>query len=292
MRGVARSESASGTTRAGRRPRPVPAQRSFVDRYRSRIIGFGIIAAVAVFAVLVFVGSTSSVYACSIQLDPASPAPSPSGVNGQREDDQGRGHVVVGTQVTYTFCPPASGKHYSASGQGPIAPRYYGPDDTAIPQGWVHNLEHGGMVILYNCARNGCDTNSQTTLKQLIGKFPASPVCKIAGGLLSPVIARFDQMKANFAAVVWDRVLFQDTLDVSAMLEFFQNQGEKNNPERQCNPSPSPGESATTNPNPLAPESEVPGVQPVPSESGSGEPASAVPSASEAPSASPVPSGT
>ena len=164
----------------------------------------------------IFMGSTQPVYACSIQLDPASPAPSGTAVTGQREDDMTRGHVAVGTPVTYTYCPPASGKHYNASGQGPIAPRFYGPEDATIPQGWVHNLEHGGIVILYNCARSGCDTNSLDQLRQLVSHFPASPRCGIAAGIISPVVTRFDQMKANFAAVVWDRVLFQDKLDTAA----------------------------------------------------------------------------
>ena len=238
-----------------------------MERHRSQLVGAGIFAAVAVFAVPIFLGSTQSAYACSIQLDPASPAPAGSPVNGQREDDMGRGHVTVGTSVSYTYCPPASGKHYNAGGQGPIAPRFYGPDDNTVPQNWLHNLEHGGMSILYNCARSGCDTDSLSQLRELVGNFPASPICNIAGGRISPVIARFDQMKGSFAAVVWGRVLLQDKLDVPQLLEFFKNQGERNNPEQQCNPAASPGPSGSAGPttDPAAPESQVPGVQPAPS---------------------------
>ena len=152
----------------------------------------------------------------------------------------GRGHVTVGTPVTYTYCPPASGKHYNASGQGPIAPRFYGPNDATVPQNWIHNLEHGGIAILYNCARGGCDSASLDQLRQLATNFPTSPHCDIAGGIISPVITRFDQMKANFAAVVWGRVLFQDQLDTTQMLEFFKNVGETANPEHLCAASSPP----------------------------------------------------
>jgi hypothetical protein len=41
----------------------------------------------------------------------------------------GRSHVAPGTEVHYTLCPPATGSHYNTAGLGPIAPRYYTPDD-------------------------------------------------------------------------------------------------------------------------------------------------------------------
>jgi hypothetical protein len=270
------SSSGFGTPRAGRRAHPIPADQSFLEKYRNRLIGIGIVAGVVLIAAFVFVGANTPVYACSIQLDPASPAPSAS-VVGQREDDMTRSHVAVGTSVTYTYCPPASGRHYNAQGEGPIAPRFYGPEDTTVPQGWIHNLEHGALVILYNCARAGCDTASLDKLKQVVSNFPASPHCGIAGGLISPVVARFDQMKSNFAALVWDRVLFQDKLDVPQILEFFKNVGETTNPEQQCNPNASG--SPVVSGNPASPEPNNPIVVPAPSDSGS-----VAPSASAAPS--------
>ena len=249
--------------RAGRRVHAVVPERSFLEKFRNQLIAAAIIAGVVLIAAFVFAGANTAAYACSIQLDPASPAPSGSPVTGQAEDDMTRGHVVVGTPVTYTFCPPASGKHYNASGQGPIAPRFYGPDDTTVPEGWIHNLEHGGLVILYNCARSGCDTNSLDQLKTLAASFPASPRCQIPGGLISPVITRFDSMKSSFAAVVWDRVLFLDKLDTAQILDFFKNVGETTNPEQQCNPNASG--SPTVSGNPAGPDATTPAVEPAPS---------------------------
>ena len=150
-----------------------------MERHRSQIlIGGGVMIAL-IFAGLVFVGSTQQAYACSIQLDPVTPVtnvtPSSTPNLGQIEDDMGRTHVTVGTQVRYTFCPPASGPHYNASGQGPIQPRFYGPDDSAIPEGWIHNLEHGGLVVLYNCNLGGCDQTAQDQLRALVGNVPEQP---------------------------------------------------------------------------------------------------------------------
>ena len=195
-------------------------------------------------------GQTQKAYACSILLDPASPVPGASAVTGQAEDDQARRHVLAGAQVTYTFCPPASGSHYNIAGLGPIEPRFYGPNDVAEPQGWLHNLEHGAMVVLYSCARNGCDSGSLDRLKQLVTTLPDSPVCKLKAGRISPVVARFDEMKAPFAAVVWNRVLFQNTLDIGQIEQFYANEAERTNPEPQCDmsmsASPSPGSTGPT----------------------------------------------
>jgi hypothetical protein len=217
--------------------------------------------AAVIFAGLIFLGASAPAYGCSFQLDPApSPSVAPSGspVLGQIEDDMGHTHIDPGTLARYTFCPPASGVHYNLSGQGPIPPRLYGPDDPALPMGWIHNLEHGGLVILYNCNAGGCDQSNQDQLKALIGNFPNSPICQIPSGTypkgqLSPVIARFDQMKTPFAALVWGRVLFQDKLDTAQILEFFSRYAERTNPEKIC-ASPSPGASPSFILSPGAPE--------------------------------------
>jgi hypothetical protein len=174
---------------------------------------------------------------CTTQMASAGPpaSPAPSGVvPGQAQADMGHTHVLVGTAVTYASCPPASGMHYNSSGLGPIQPRFYGPDDAVVPQNWVHNLEHGGLVILYNCTRGACDPSTIAQLEALAANFPASPRCNIPGGYLSPVIARFDTMQAATAALVWDRVLLQNALDVREILAFFATVGETTNPERYC----------------------------------------------------------
>ena len=46
------------------------------------------------------------------------PAPGASPRLGYVQTDTGRDHVAVGTFVKYALCPPATGKHYNASGEG------------------------------------------------------------------------------------------------------------------------------------------------------------------------------
>ena len=172
----------------------------------------------------------------------------------------GRHHVNTGDKVTYTYCPPASGSHDNASGAGPIAPRLYGPNDVAVPDGWVHNLEHGAMVIVYRGREGdpGITSAGQDALRALFDGFPPSPVCGIAAGTSQgPVIARFDEMATPYAAIVWDRVLPLQTLDTAQILAFWQQWGEKTNPEPQCAP-PSASPSAA----PSSAPSEAPSAAP------------------------------
>ena len=68
-------------------------------------------------------------------------------------------HIPIGSNQQYAYCPPASGPHYNNPGiDGPIPAKFYGPDDGTRPEGWIHNLEHGAVVILYNCKMGACDT--------------------------------------------------------------------------------------------------------------------------------------
>src|SRR4030095_7782583 len=89
----------------------------------------------------------------------------------------------IGAFVRYTWCPPASGKHYPAPG-GPIRGGLYGPDDKTVPMGWVHNLEHGAIALLYSCTPDAagatpeaCTPAGQQKLEELLGRWPNSPVC-------------------------------------------------------------------------------------------------------------------
>jgi hypothetical protein len=59
-----------------------------------------------------------------------------------------------------THDPPTSGCHYSlGSGTAPISPGVY--DKHVDPEYWVHNLEHGYIVVSYNCP-TGCSSELQS----------------------------------------------------------------------------------------------------------------------------------
>ncbi|MHB8398511.1 MAG: DUF3105 domain-containing protein [Candidatus Limnocylindrales bacterium] len=242
------STSPAGTARAGRRERArtVHRERSFFEQHRQQFMIGGIAAVILVAVGFLFLGSSQPAYACTTLSTPApsaSTAPGQSPTIGQAQPDMGRSHIAPGSSQTYTYCPPASGNHYNSAGQGPIQARFYSPDETVLPEGWVHNLEHGAMVVLYSCSGGCPDAATLQKLKDFasISTFPKSPVCGVPPGQIGPVVARFDQISTKFAAVVWDRILLQNTLDTNQLLAFFKQYGETLNPEPQC---AAPGQSA------------------------------------------------
>lgn len=254
MTNAPKSSSPSGNPRAGRRERersrpagPTP----FLERYRGWIVAVAVIAGIGLVGGFVFLSATSPSYACSTVWQDPEPDPDPERM-GAPQDDMGNAHVRLNEFVRYTFCPPASGSHVNRSGQGPIQARFYGPDDQAVPQGWVHNLEHGAMVVLYSCDEgDGCGDAAQDGLQALFDDFPDSPVCGVPAGRNGPVIARFEDMPAPYATLVWGRVEYWDTLDSDGFLEFFATEAERANPEPQCPPpSPSPSPAASPSPSP------------------------------------------
>jgi hypothetical protein len=291
--------------RATRRSRR-PAQRSatFLERNRSRLLwAVGALALVLVIG-MAYLSFTRPTYACVTMFEPtpgptfvapsvapvASGSPAPALTPpppGLVQPDMGNQHARSGSTVTYTYCPPASGDHYNDTGIGPIRPGVYGPGDPAVPPGWVHNLEHGALVLLYNCrvAPDACTDAGQGALDALYARWPNSPICDfVAGTRDTPVFARFDDMPWAYAALVWDLVLPMQTLDEPLLLEFFEGQAEQFAPERLCAlPTPTPGPTPTA-----GPATPTPAASPAASPAGS--PAATTPAASPATSAAPSPS--
>lgn len=281
--------------RAGRRTtaRLAPRQ-TFLERYRSAIVTVAAVAVVAVAVGFVFIGSTSPAYACTNVFSPSPTPPLTPGSSdrlGFFQEDMANSHVVNPPQ-SYLYCPPASGNHYNGSGIGPVQARVYKPEDKVGPANWIHNLEHGGMVVLYRNDSPGATAAGLQAFRDFSTALPPSPICKVATGQVSPVVARFDDMPHAYAALVWDRVFYLDTWDPALVNQFYLTEVERldsdgalvSPPEKvYCSGSPAPSVApgasespAASAPAASAPASVTPSVAP-----------SAVPSASPEPSAAP-----
>jgi hypothetical protein len=193
-----------------------------------------VVAVVALMAVFAFNSAGAAAYTCSVEYQaPAAASPEPGGFI---QENMGNTHVPLGDEVTYLYCPPATGSHFNnPPNSGPIPYRVFGPNDAAGPQGWVHNLEHGALVVLYRGDPEdpGLTDETQQALRDFAASLPASPVCGRPPSQYF-VAARFDEMATPFAALVWGRILPLETLDTTAIQSFWNAAGEQETtmPER------------------------------------------------------------
>ncbi len=155
-------------------------------------------------------------------------SPSPPNTNsapvGHAIDEMPHTHVSEGAKVTYNHDPPTSGCHYNlGAGKAPISPGIYpwsALGKGLTPEYWVHNLEHGYVVVTYNCP-SGCDSELQT-LNDWYRSLPPD-----AGGGVP--YAKFIAVPDNTQKDRWD-VLSWDwfdslgsTLNLNEVKRFYAN---------------------------------------------------------------------
>lgn len=129
--------------------------------------------------------------------------------------NEGAAHVPVGEQVVYLSNPPASGSHWSAAGVAPVAGGVY--ETTLDEEQWVHNLEHGYVVVLFDCA-DDCDEAFLAELTDLFLDAPQSSVF----GTTKLVIAPYDGLPHLLTAIAWDRQLHLEQFDQDVLLDFYE----------------------------------------------------------------------
>ena len=118
-------------------------------------------------------------------------------------------HHQPGTPLTFQNYPPSSGPHYTAT-------QPWGVYQQEVPEGfWVHNLEHGGIIFLYNCPA-GCPDLQ----KQLEDTFKTFPPGKY--GQVKLIVAPYSKMQSKVAAVAWGWILELDQFDREKLLEFYK----------------------------------------------------------------------
>lgn len=110
-----------------------------------------------------------------------------------------RTHVL--TPVEYPDPPPVGGDHDQCWAT-------WGVHSDVVPaRNWVHNLEHGGVVFLYNCP-DGCDADLET--------FTA-----LARANSRTLLTSYAELPKKFAVVAWGYRLLSDCVDMSAFQMFY-----------------------------------------------------------------------
>jgi hypothetical protein len=216
---------------------------SGLAKYRNILIAGAAIVAIGVVGFFVVNGASATPYECDSLLTPAPAATGPSVAGpvaspgatpllGFATEDLGRSHVPTGSTVRYAFCPPASGDHWNAAGRAPLQRRIYQPGDDVAPGNWVHNLEHGYVVIAY---RDELTPEEEAGIQEVFDTADQGPIaaqCNLPNKVLA---VPFKDMTEPFALIAWDRVLLLPEWDTQTALTFAnQWQESPQHPEPAC----------------------------------------------------------
>ncbi len=142
-------------------------------------------------------------------LPSASPVAADDPARGIQDPDYSNAHVSQGTPVDYAQLPPTSGSHWPQ----PAAPVKAGVYTQQVPfEATVHNLEHGGIVIVYN----GLSADEVTKLNDFVKSAIAGQYKKV----LDEPYAGLTRAKVVVTAWRWHLDL--QTVDTTAIQKFIQ----------------------------------------------------------------------
>lgn len=128
-------------------------------------------------------------------------------------------HVPVGTVITsWNSNPPSSGEHYPIWGKW----NHTNAASVPLPRGYyVHNEEHGGVILLYNCPK-GCP-DEISAMQALMGDLPPDPLCTAPGVSTRTLITADPELPPGirFAAAAWGFTYTADCFEVQSMRDFI-----------------------------------------------------------------------
>lgn len=112
--------------------------------------------------------------------------------------------------------PPSSGNHYG------VWARWGAWRD--LPRGnWVHNLEHGGVALLYQCPSGTCDATRDALVAAAAG-FPGDPACgpvDASPPRVRVVITNDREITTPVAASAWGAVYEATCVDAPSLRQFY-----------------------------------------------------------------------
>lgn len=128
-------------------------------------------------------------------------------------------HVEQGSDLTHASNPPAGGNHY------PFWTRW-GAHETPVPRGnWIHNLEHGGVALLYRCKDRASCPDLAGKVEALAASLPQDPACASESPpVRNRVVVTADPdlpEGVEVAAAAWGYTLIARCFDEGALRAFY-----------------------------------------------------------------------
>lgn len=130
---------------------------------------------------------------------------------------QGRDHIALGdAHIPYNSDPPTSGPHAD-----PVENGFY---DTPIPdENIIHNLEHGFVVISYDCNQlEDCET-VKANIRNVLDQYESFQLVAVAR----------ENRDAPIALTAWQRIDLLDNYDeerITAFIEAWRGRAPENVP--------------------------------------------------------------
>ncbi len=135
---------------------------------------------------------------------------------GQSVPQQARTHIPVGdAHEPYNTDPPTSGPH-----AGTVRADFY---ETAPPdENLVHNLEHGYVIIWYNCSTLD-ETQCQTFKTQIMGVMERAKPVVVASDIKKLIAVPRSGMGALIALMSWGRIDKLNEFNEMEIVEFIND---------------------------------------------------------------------
>lgn len=137
-----------------------------------------------------------------------------------------RNHVEEGKNPSYNSNPPTSGDHYEKTEEWGIY------DKPLIKERLIHNLEHGGIIIYYNCNYPYTSTGQEDTPEW---KAKQAKACDKLKSSLKDVAERLirkdrkiivlpsSETDAKIVLTSWGWIDKMDTVDEDRIFNFFND---------------------------------------------------------------------
>jgi hypothetical protein len=123
------------------------------------------------------------------------------------------GHVPEDRPIYYRANPPLGGPHY-----GSRYPEYGVVASPVAPGHWVHNLEHGAVVMLYRC--DGPCPDLVASLQDLYATLP--PNRNNSSGQARLLAVPYPELPSPMAMVTWGESILLDRFDAEVILDFYE----------------------------------------------------------------------
>lgn len=145
---------------------------------------------------------------------------------------QGTQHIQKGdTHLPYNSKPPTSGPHWNIAGEAPWPWGIY--KEQIADEAQIHNLEHGGIMIQYNC-RDCPELVAQ--LESFYERYWADHKLPMFPASSKMIVAPYYDMPSRIALTAWGRMDTMDSYEEARMTRFVDSYRDKGAPEAGSTP--------------------------------------------------------